>query len=439
MMPAMKALEELRRHVAALPIIDTHEHLPSREELRDRDTDVLKEYLSHYFNRDLICAGLPKQDYAAIIEQKLPIRQKWQLVEPYWEAARYTGYGRSLDLAVHELYGIDRICGETIEELDARFRKSLEPGHFRRVLREKCRIEKSLLCVETLEEKHDPLVERSIHCDRELFVPVYSVNPLVHPESWTEVERIERESGVRITSFGSWLEATEANLAKACSIGSPILKNSLAYVRSLHYARVTRSEAEEAFNAIFASRHFPEWHQKPIVTGKAFQDYMFHHILGIAGRNRLVVQIHTGIQEGSGNLLSNSNPEALANLFLEYPDVDFDLFHIGYPYQNVLTALAKNFPNVYIDMCWAHIVSPNASVAALVEWVDTVPLNKISAFGGDYLFVDGVFGHQALAREDVAKALSIKIEEGLFDAGKAGEIARLLLYENPKRIFRLNK
>ena len=226
-------------------------------------------------------------------------------------------------------------------------------------------------------------------------------------------------------------------MEKACAIGSPILKNSLAYVRSLHYERVTRAEAEEAFNELFRTRHFPEWHQKPIITAKAFQDYLFHFILGIANRKHLVVQIHTGIQEGSGNLIGNSNPEVLSNLFLEYPDVDFDLFHIGYPYQNVITVLAKNFPNVYIDMCWAHIVSPNASVQALLEWIDTVPLNKISAFGGDYLFVDGVYGHQYLAREDVARALSSKVEEGLFGPDEAADIARRFLYENPKRIFRL--
>jgi predicted TIM-barrel fold metal-dependent hydrolase len=435
----MKPIEKLREYVFSLPLIDTHEHLPSREELRDRDTDVLKEYLAHYYNRDLISAGLPRRDYTRILEEKLPIREKWRLVEPYWEVARHTGYGRALDIAVRGLYGIDGISGKTIEDLDARFHDSLQPGHFRRVLRDRCRIERSLLCVETLEEEHDPLIERSVHCDRELFVPVYSVNLLVHPESWAEVERLERESAVRITSFSSWLEAAEANIAKACSLGSPILKNSLAYVRSLYYERVSRAEAEEAFKAIFATRHFPDWHQKPIITGKAFQDYLFRFILEIASRKKLVVQIHTGIQEGSGNLLSNSNPEALGNLFLEYPDVDFDLFHIGYPYQNLLTVLAKNFPNVYIDMCWAHIVSPNASVQALVEWVDTVPLNKISAFGGDYLFVDGVYGHQVLAREDVATALSVKVEEGLFDVGEACRIARLFLYENPKRIFRLGE
>ncbi len=164
---------------------------------------------------------------------------------------------------------------------------------------------------------------------------------------------------------------------------------------------------------------------------------MFHFILDIANRKNLIVQIHTGIHEGSGNILSNSNPELLSNLFLEYPDVTFDIFHMSYPYQNELTVLAKNFANVFIDMCWAHIVSPNASVNALLEWFDTVPLNKISAFGADYLFIDGVYGHLKLAQQDVAKALSIKVNEGLFDIDKAKEVAKMLFYDNPKDIFRL--
>ena len=99
--------------------------------------------------------------------------------------------------------------------------------------------------------------------------------------------------------------------------------------------------------------------------------------------------------------------------------------------------LAKNFPNVYIDMCWAHIISPNASVNSLLEWFDTVPLNKISAFGGDYCFVDGVYGHQYLARQNIAKALSIKVEEGLFGREEAKKIAKMLFFDNPNRIFRL--
>jgi predicted TIM-barrel fold metal-dependent hydrolase len=164
---------------------------------------------------------------------------------------------------------------------------------------------------------------------------------------------------------------------------------------------------------------------------------MFHYILDLANRENLVVQIHTGIQEGSGNILENTRPELLTDLFLQYPDVDFDLFHIGYPFQNTIIVLAKYFPNVYIDMCWSHIVSPNASINFIQEFIDTVPLNKLSAFGGDYLFIDGVYGHQYLARINVAKALTLKVSDGIFDIDKAKETAKMFFYDNPMKLFRL--
>ena len=429
--------KKLLDHINTLEIIDTHEHLPCREEDRDMDADVLQEYLGHYFNRDLISAGLPMADYDRVIEEDMPVGDRWKMVEPYWELSRYTGYGRALDIAASGIYGIDRIDGSTIEELNRKFEESKKPGHFKKVLKDKCRIKTSLLNVETLSDKYDPGEERSIYCDKDLFSPVYRLKDLIHPNFWSQIEKVGKQSGIRITSFNRWLEAAEAIIGKAYDNGAVALKNGLAYQRTLKYERVSRAEAEEDFNRIFTTRHMPDWHEVPSPTGKAFQDYMFHFILDIANKKDLIVQIHTGIQEGSGNVLSNSNPELLSNLFLEYPDVTFDIFHISYPYQNELTVLAKNFANVYIDMCWAHIVSPNASVNALLEWFDTVPLNKISAFGGDYIFIDGVYGHLKLAQQDVAKALAVKVGEGLFDMDKAKEIAGMLFYDNPKKIFRL--
>jgi predicted TIM-barrel fold metal-dependent hydrolase len=431
------AYSEILEYINTLEIIDTHEHLPCREEDRDMDADVLKEFLGHYFNRDLISAGLSQEDHDRIIEEELPIMEKWKMVEPYWEVSRYTGYGRALDIIARDIYGIDKIEGSTIEELNEKFLKTLKPGHFKKILKDKCKIKTSLLNVETLDKKYDPREERSIHCDKEFFSPVYRIEDLVHPNFWSQIVKVEKQSGIRITSFSRWLEATETLIDKAYSMGAVALKNGLAYVRTLKYERVERSIAEEEFNRIFNTKHMPDWGDRPAPTGKAFQDYMFHFILDIANRKNLIVQIHTGIQEGSGNILSNSNPELLSNLFLQYPDVTFDMFHMSYPYQNELTVLAKNFANVFIDMCWAHIVSPNASVNALLEWFDTVPLNKISAFGGDYIFIDGVYGHLKLAQQDVAKALSIKVEEELFDIDKAKEVASMLFYDNPKNIFRL--
>ena len=86
-------------------------------------------------------------------------------------------------------------------------------------------------------------------------------------------------------------------------------------------------------------------------------------------------------------------------------------------------------------MCWAHAISPVASMRALSEWLETVPYKKILAFGGDYMLVDGTYGHQKLARMNVAKVLARKIEEGLFTTDRANEIASSLFYKNPAALY----
>jgi predicted TIM-barrel fold metal-dependent hydrolase len=141
--------------------------------------------------------------------------------------------------------------------------------------------------------------------------------------------------------------------------------------------------------------------------------------------------------EGNGGDITRSDPSLMINLFLEYPDINFDIFHIGYPYQAVLSALGKMYPNVFIDMCWAHIISPSASINALDDFLDAIPYNKISAFGGDYCFVDGIYGHLMISRQNVSRTLEAKIKRGVFNVDKALEIAKALYYDNPKRILQL--
>jgi len=82
-------------------------------------------------------------------------------------------------------------------------------------------------------------------------------------------------------------------------------------------------------------------------------------------------------------------------------------------------------------------LNPAASVSALDDFLDAIPYNKISAFGGDYLFVDGVYGHLYISRLNVSRVLAGKISRGVFGESKALEIAKALYYDNPKRIFKL--
>ena len=417
--------EKLLEYVITLKVIDTHEHLPAWESEREKETDVVKEYFTHYFNRDILSAGIERTDYNKALDITLPIYERWKLLEPYWNVCRKTGYGRSLDITAKALYGVDRIDGESIEQLDEAFKKSIKPGWYKYVLKDLCNIETSILDSERLD------------VDRELYTVSLHTNYFVWPRTFGQILEIGNNAGVSVCSFSTWLEAVHKTLETAISSDVKIFKSALAYSRSIHYPRVTHQEAEESFNRLFSNRHIPDWLDDSVYPEMAFQNYMMHYILEFANRNQITFQFHTGIHEGSGNLLHNSNPSLLSNLFLEYPGVIFDLFHISFPFQEEAGALCKTFPNVYLDMCWSHIISPAVSVRTLYEWLDSVPYNKICAFGGDYCFVDAVYGHLHLARENICKALTLKIEDKVFDFDEACAVADMLLYHNPKKIFKL--
>ena len=415
---------DLLEYINDLWIIDTHEHFRVNEPDREKNTDVLKEYLQHYFNSDVISSGLSTGDFAFVTDHTKPILERWKVIEPYWHYSRKTGYGRALDISANGLYGINKICADTICELNEKFMKSLQPGHYHYVFKEKSKI---LISV----------VDQNLDCDPVFFRSVFRMDHFVCLPSMEQFYAIEKSLKMRICSFDDWLECCEQEMENAIKKGAVALKIPFAYQRSIFFDRVVKSDAEQEFNRILGMRFLPRINEKPIETTKIYQDYMMHYILRFANKRGMVVQIHTGIQEGNGNYLANSDPSLLCNIFLEYPDIKFDVFHISYPYQNVLTVLAKSFPNVYIDMCWAHMISPVASVAALEEWIECVPLNKISAFGGDYKFIDGVYGHSVIARENVAKALYAKIIGQVLDMDEAKEIAVMLFRTNPEKLLRL--
>jgi uncharacterized protein len=129
----------------------------------------------------------------------------------------------------------------------------------------------------------------------------------------------------------------------------------------------------------------------------------------------------------------------MVDLLFSYPKTRFDLFHGAYPYCGELATLAKNFQNVYLDMCWLHIISPAVSRRMLDEWIETVPSNKILGFGGDYLFVEGVYGHAVMARENIASTLAAKVEDGYFTEEEALVVMRKLLRGNAAHLYNVEK
>ncbi len=425
--------ERLYGEIRRMPVIDTHEYLMWDEAAWCADgNDVLGEYLLHYMKSDILSVGMKPEDMDFVTDSGKSLTQRWKAVEPYWELCRYTGYGRALDLAVKGIYGIDGISGRTIVPLNDAFLEHKKPGHFTHVLRELCGIETCVIDVWTFQ------IENKVPMFKPAWQPQNFIQP-AEPFGRDILGHIKESYGLTVRCLDDWLEALEREMALLLDrYDARTIKSSIAYNRPLHFEKTSYIKAKALFEEALtvwqrecaeekALLHFPQ----------ELQDYMMHLVMKLAGQRHLTVQFHTGLFEGTGNIIGNGNPELLSNLFIDYPDVDFDLFHISYPYQSVACALAKMFPNVYIDMCWAHIISPSASISALRDFLDAVPYNKISAFGGDYMFVDGVYGHLEIARRNVSAVLAEMINEGVFGEAKALEIAKALFYDNPKRILKL--
>ncbi|MCL2378622.1 MAG: amidohydrolase family protein [Defluviitaleaceae bacterium] len=425
-----KNYEEILDYIQSLTIIDTHEHLPGNEsdlatdEYAEHGYDIFHNYLLHYFSSDLISAGLSKKEQAIVYDIKRPIVDRWDIVEPYWNACRYTGYGRSLDIIAKDIYGFDRINRQTIEPLNAAFMESYGKGQYERILKEKCKIEISLL-------------DSDLNCDKRYFKSVFRLEEYYNPTSWDDIEHVKEKHSMPISCLDDWLQACTLEIESAIRGGAIAYKNAMSYSRTLAVGHGVYHDAEKEFNEFIKAIRIPRWLPKNINAPKAFQDYMLHHIFKELNQRRLPVQVHTGLHEGNGNILSDSNPMLLTPIFLQYQDIPFDIFHIGYPYQNELAALGKMFANVNIDMCWAHVISPFAAVSALNEFLDAVPYNKINGFGGDYMFVDGVYGHLKIAQQNISEVLTSKVEKGLYCVDEAKAVAKAILYDNPKRIFNL--
>lgn len=420
---------EIHEYISNLEIIDTHEHLPSHERFRDEKQDFLREYLTHYLSSDLLSAGLDQSDYSVVMDSSVPIDKRWSLVEPHWQNCRFTGFGRAARIALNDLHGFTDLNKDNIEDVQNKYSKTFRTGYIKHILRDKCNISVSIL---------DNWDNASV--DSDIYVLAPNINELVMPRERSFLDDMIAGTGIIVDSYKSWELMVQKYISIKCKEGITVFKCSLAYARTLGFESTDKQTAENEFiKYILPYIIDPECNRCGYSTEitRNFQNYMMHFILGILENEQVTIQFHTGIQEGNGNYLSFANPLLLSNLFMKFHRLRFDLFHISYPYYLKAGVLAKNFPNVYLDMCWAHIVSPNASVNALTEWLDVVPVNKISAFGGDYLFVDGVYGHLVMARENVSKVLSGKINDGIMSIAEAKSVALKIFRENPIEIFRL--
>jgi len=418
------ALDEMRW-------VDHHDHVGAQFRDPPATQIDLPYFLTHtYLLGDLVSAGLPEELFEpeerwAYLQQGGDEAQaRWEALRPYLGHVRTAVYYRYLLIGLRDLYGWQ---GDEVDEGDWQALSDRIRGESRKgpewalSVVDRMGVEKILLDAGWW--SLDPIP--AMHGDPR-FAQIVRMDPFITGE----MEFIEKLSGGQIHSFARYMQAFDEAFERAVCDGAAGIKSGLAYERILRYDRVAWSDADRIW-----SRGLDK---VGAVERKAFQDFMMHAVCEQCGRHRLPFQIHTGIQAGNRNDLANANPLHLTNLFQAYPDVQFDLFHGGYPFTIEAGLMAKYFPNVYVDGCWLAHISPAAYKRALDEWIEIVPANKIFAWGGDHGIIDHSYASLQLAKDLIAEVLACKVASGYFSERVALHLARRIVEQNAREVYGFN-
>ncbi|CAG5017675.1 hypothetical protein DYBT9275_05823 [Dyadobacter sp. CECT 9275] len=412
----------IKRFVDQLELIDTHEHF-GNEFIADPKKSVdFMLLLALYSDDDIKSAGMGKAQFNELLTDRYSVADKWKIIKPYWELSKNTAYNRVVLLTIDRLFGIKDLNDDTVVLLSEKLKSSYNGKWYDYVLGERAKIKYVIQDVGSGRSKDSR------------FRYVEKFDQFIRIHSKEEVTALGGKYSTEVTTLDSYVDMLGKSFQEAMGRGMIGVKSALAYHRPLKYERVPKPVADSVFRMLMNSPNDKIFEFKDI---KPFQDYVMHQIIQLAGKYDIPFQFHTGLQSGDGNIIDNANPAHMANLFLEYRDVKFVLFHAGFPYGGILSTQAKSFRNVYIDMCWSAVISPSYSERYLHEWLETVPSNKIMAFGGDYHNVETAYGHSLMARAIVSKVLTEKVKAGYLTESESLAIARRLLHDNAMDLFKI--
>jgi len=422
---------DLYREIEKLPVIDCHEHIVGpREEVGKKEP--IASLIQGYVQSDLISAGISQKELDILNDDNIDTEKKWDIFEKFWNRIQFTAYARVTRTIMEDIYGEKEISLESLMRIRDKLIRPTREAYDS--LLDRANIKLMLSDVLGDLDSLKRFIEGKFF-DYNRIKFLFSL-PQFHNNvrSFDFVQRVGSLLDRHITSLEDYLESVFELIKRAKEKGVVGIKDQSAYTRTLDYDLVPRYEAEKLFNRILSDpRNSLGWPES-----KPLNDYLFHQFMSFAKELDLPVQIHTGHMAGIRNRIEKTNAVLLTNILELYQDVKFDLFHGNWPYIGEILFLGKNYPNVYIDLCWVNIIDPIYSEELYFKAVLTVPHIKINGFGGDYFDVpEYIVCHLKIARENMTRALVRLIKMNWIDEDSAVKIARNWLFENPRRLFNL--
>lgn len=401
----------LYEQLASLPTVDAHEHLHAEEMRLGRRVDIFLLFYQ-YLAAQLICAGMPQEQVHALEQEEVPLDRKWAYLAPYLDFVRDNSIARPPFEALKRFFDEDDLTADNYERLTERMRAHSTPGLFERCLKDACNIVLVLNQNRTMWQTG-------------LFKPILFETDFVGGSDRASYEAVAQEAGETLpptlAAFAGLMEQRLQTRREEGMIG----------VKSIGFERV----AVEATQANLAYRHMLAGHADGGDV-QALSHYLRDRMWDACGRIGLVAVVHTGVWAGNYADHTTIRPTNVLPMALAHPETRFDLFHAGTPWPADAGMVARATHNLWLNLCWSHLISPMQAEQALDLWLDYVPTNRVFAFGGDYWWnVENVYGALMQCREIVAKVLARRVSDGRLTEQRAMWIARRWFHDNPREAY----
>ena len=435
-----KTFEKLRFELDSISVIETHEHNVGLCPV-STDLDIIAFLTQkNYYLHDLLSGSQEHKELTSYLNNTaISFDARYSVWEKYHSRTCHTAYTKGLFEGLKACWGIRDYSKKSLLELQEKMRSERNQKFFDSKYQE-YGIEAMIVNIADGVRTYEGInwiLDGKMDYNKDLcrfvfplpsYHTIYNVADVRKPHLEKIIDRA-------IVTIDDYLTAFEEFLKQCIDFGIVAIKDQSAYWRTISYDMSSLSQAENVFNKIIShpQNTFGTEEVKPL------DDYLFHQFMIMAAKYKLPVQIHTGHMAGNEirNEISKTNPVHMSNVMGLHRDVVFDLFHAGWPYMGEFLFLGKNYPNVMLDMCWAHTIDPLYCVELLKRAIMTVPHSKILGFGGDASYIECQIGYLIQARDNIAIALSDLINSGWLGMNDAIHIAKDILYNNPQRIFSL--
>jgi glucuronate isomerase len=422
--PHDPAARDLFEEMSRWPILDPHSHIdPHRPAARNFD-EVLGY---HYYTELAHSAGMP----AELVAPGLDPAERARNLSGYLDRIDNTVQYSWLTEIARTFHGFEgRLDPETIDDLFARSDKSRDGASWDREVWEKTRLEAVFLT----NEFDDPLEG----FDTSKFVPCLRTDDVVlrlhQPRT---VERLRESSGVDVRDYNSLKTALsklfdrfKAKGAAACAISLPpdfaplrsTPKRAVTPVRRALHAMDLRPEEHDDVrrSVLWMLAELCSDHKMPF-------DLMIGPIRDV---------YPAGVAGGRDLFDRRASLYDYRELFNHFADVTFAVSTLAPDAGAELVAYSWIFPNVVPSGHWWYSNVPAYISADLKARLQAIPKTKLIGYYSDAYKLEFVLPKFNTFRKVLAETLADDAIRGRgWSADRALEVARLVLLENPRRIF----